>query len=111
MHRMDEEMRRCVGGVPGLPPRVPDDGLAALPQRRRQARRAAAHAADAGLRRDLPHERLLHGTRDRVPQAHLRRLRGEVCEECAKSCEQVGDMEECVETCRRCAECCRRMAE
>ena len=34
----------------------------------------------------------------------------EVCEACAVSCQQVGDMDECVETCRRCADSCRRMA-
>lgn len=34
----------------------------------------------------------------------------EVCEECAKSCEQVGDMDDCVEACRKCAESCRMMA-
>ncbi|WP_207101143.1 four-helix bundle copper-binding protein [Paracoccus shandongensis] len=34
----------------------------------------------------------------------------EVCEECARSCEQVGDMQDCVDACRRCAESCRKMA-
>lgn len=34
----------------------------------------------------------------------------EVCEACAKSCKQVGDMEECAEICHRCAQFCRRMA-
>jgi hypothetical protein len=37
------------------------------------------------------------------------RICADVCEECAKSCEQVGGMEECVQVCRRCAESCRRM--
>lgn len=34
----------------------------------------------------------------------------EIYEECARSCEQVGDMLDCVDECRRCAESCRRMA-
>ncbi|HET6468414.1 MAG TPA: four-helix bundle copper-binding protein [Geminicoccaceae bacterium] len=34
----------------------------------------------------------------------------EVCEQCARSCEEVGDMDECVQACRRCAESCREMA-
>lgn len=34
----------------------------------------------------------------------------EVCEACAKSCQEVGDMDECVQACRRCAESCRQMA-
>lgn len=35
----------------------------------------------------------------------------EICEACARSCEQVGEMEECVQVCRRCAESCRQMAQ
>lgn len=31
-------------------------------------------------------------------------------EACAKSCEQVGGMEDCVRACRECAESCRQMA-
>lgn len=37
----------------------------------------------------------------------------EVCERCARSCEQMGNdeqMQACAEACRRCAESCRRMA-
>ena len=34
----------------------------------------------------------------------------EVCEECALSCAEVGDMQDCVDACRRCAESCRNMA-
>lgn len=34
----------------------------------------------------------------------------DVCEACAVSCQQIGDMEECVEVCRHCADNCRRMA-
>lgn len=34
----------------------------------------------------------------------------EICEACAKSCEEIGDMQECVDACRGCAESCRRMA-
>jgi hypothetical protein len=33
-----------------------------------------------------------------------------ICEACARSCAEVGDMQECVEVCRRCAESCRQMA-
>ena len=34
----------------------------------------------------------------------------QVCEACAKSCEEVGGMENCAQTCRTCAEHCRKMA-
>jgi len=37
----------------------------------------------------------------------------EVCERCAKACEQMGDdhqMRACADLCRRCAESCRQMA-
>ncbi|MCP8896481.1 four-helix bundle copper-binding protein [Shinella daejeonensis] len=34
----------------------------------------------------------------------------EVCKECARSCEQISDMQECVDACRRGAESCRKMA-
>ena len=37
----------------------------------------------------------------------------EVCEQCAASCEKMGDdemMQRCADTCRRCAESCRQMA-
>ncbi len=34
----------------------------------------------------------------------------EICEACAKSCEEVGGMDDCVRQCRRCAETCRKMA-
>ena len=33
-----------------------------------------------------------------------------ICEACAQSCEEVGDMEGCVEACRACAKSCREMA-
>jgi hypothetical protein len=33
-----------------------------------------------------------------------------VCQRCAESCEQLGDMQDCVEMCRRCAAECERMA-
>ena len=39
----------------------------------------------------------------------VRAVCAEACEECAKSCEQVGDMRECAEECRRCAKSCRTM--
>ncbi|MGE5522421.1 MAG: four-helix bundle copper-binding protein [Rhodospirillaceae bacterium] len=34
----------------------------------------------------------------------------QVCDDCARSCEQVGDMDLCVQACRQCAESCREMA-
>ena len=34
----------------------------------------------------------------------------DICDACAKSCEQVGGMEDCVKACRACAESCRKMA-
>ena len=34
----------------------------------------------------------------------------EVCEACARSCAEVGDMDECVRQCRACADSCRKMA-
>lgn len=33
----------------------------------------------------------------------------ETCEACAKSCKEVGDMQDCVEECLRCAKSCRTM--
>ena len=47
-----------------------------------------------------------------VEPSHMRLMLAcaEICEECARSCEQVGGMEECVQACRRCAESCRKMA-
>lgn len=41
--------------------------------------------------------------------ARMCALCADVCEACARSCEQVGDMEACVLACRRCAESCRKM--
>lgn len=37
-------------------------------------------------------------------------VRADVCEECARSCEEVGGMDECIQACRRCAESYHRMA-
>ncbi len=37
-------------------------------------------------------------------------LCAEICEACAASCEQLGDMQDCVDACRRCAQSCRSMA-
>jgi hypothetical protein len=34
----------------------------------------------------------------------------EICFECARDCERIGDMGECVIACRNCAESCSRMA-
>ena len=33
-----------------------------------------------------------------------------ICDACAKSCEQVGGMQDCVKACREFAESCRKMA-
>ena len=47
-----------------------------------------------------------------IGDPHHRRLCAvcaEICEACAKSCEEIGDMQECVDACRRCAESCRKM--
>jgi hypothetical protein len=33
-----------------------------------------------------------------------------ICDECAESCERLGDMDECVRACRRCAESCDRVS-
>jgi hypothetical protein len=41
---------------------------------------------------------------------HLCRECVEICSECARDCERLGDMQECVDACRRCEECCRRLA-
>ena len=37
------------------------------------------------------------------------RVCADVCEACAQSCEQLGDMQMCVDVCRRCADSCRHM--
>ncbi len=37
-------------------------------------------------------------------------LCADICEACAQSCEELGDMQDCVDACRRCAESCRRMS-
>jgi hypothetical protein len=34
----------------------------------------------------------------------------EICAACARSCEEVGDMDACVAACRACEEACRKMA-
>ena len=34
----------------------------------------------------------------------------DVCDACAVSCGEVGDMDDCVQACQRCAESCRQMA-
>ena len=41
---------------------------------------------------------------------HTCRECAEICEECARSCDEVGDMKDCAEQCRRCAASCRQMA-
>ena len=49
-----------------------------------------------------------------VTQSHLHRLVcgvcAAVCEACANSCDEVGEMEACSRTCRACADSCRTMA-
>ena len=42
--------------------------------------------------------------------AHTCRACAEICAACARSCEEIGDMDECVEACRRCEKSCREMA-
>ncbi|MGH9568542.1 MAG: four-helix bundle copper-binding protein, partial [Candidatus Angelobacter sp.] len=34
----------------------------------------------------------------------------DICDACAKSCEQISGMEDCAKVCRECAESCRQMA-
>lgn len=34
----------------------------------------------------------------------------EICDQCAKDCRRIGDMEACVVACERCADSCRQMA-
>ena len=101
--RRDAASGRC---MPELPPRLPHDLFAALPGRGRAACRTAAHAAHARLRRDLPHLRVLHRARHRVPQTRAR-----CAPRCARSARRAArsydDMQECAEACRRCAEACR----
>lgn len=41
---------------------------------------------------------------------HLCRECAEICFECARDCERIGDMRDCVMACRNCAESCSRMA-
>lgn len=41
---------------------------------------------------------------------HTCRECAEICEEGAKDCERLGDMQECVDACRACADSCRKMA-
>jgi hypothetical protein len=41
---------------------------------------------------------------------HVCRECAEICDECARDCARIGDMQECVDACRRCGESCREMA-
>ena len=41
---------------------------------------------------------------------HLCAECADICEDCAKECERLGDMDACVEACRACARSCREMA-
>jgi hypothetical protein len=34
-------------------------------------------------------------------------LNAQMCEACAASCEEIGDLDDCVQACRQCADCCR----
>ena len=38
------------------------------------------------------------------------KLCAQICEDCARSCEQTGNMEECMIACRECARSCQSMA-
>ena len=44
-------------------------------------------------------------------ETHICRECAEICDQCARDCAALGDMDDCVEQCRLCAEQCRRMAE
>ncbi len=35
----------------------------------------------------------------------------DICEDCAKSCVEVGEMEDCVQACNDCAASCRKMGD
>jgi hypothetical protein len=83
----------------------------------------AGHCLDAGGKHVEPaHFRLMLDCADICQTSANFLLRGstmhqqicaiteEICEACATSCEQVGDMDECVAVCRTCAEQCRKMA-
>jgi hypothetical protein len=106
MHPMDEEMRRCVE--------------ACLDCHRTCVTMASQHCLDVGGRHVEPrHFRLMLACAEvcRTSAYFMelgtelhKRTCAEVCEECARSCEEVGDMDACVEACRRCAESCRKMA-
>ena len=109
MHPMDEDMRRCVE--------------ACLKCHRVCLTMASQHCLDVGGRHVEPrHFRLMLACAEICrtsawfmelgTEFHKRTcgVCAEVCEECAKSFEEVGDMDACVETCRECAESCRRMA-
>ena len=41
---------------------------------------------------------------------HTCRECAEICEECAKDCRRIGDMDECITACEACAASCRKMA-
>lgn len=41
---------------------------------------------------------------------HTCRECAEICSECARDCERIGEMQDCVEACRRCAQSCQAMA-
>ena len=41
---------------------------------------------------------------------HVCRECAEICAQCAKDCERLGDMQVCVEACRKCAATCQEMA-
>ena len=42
---------------------------------------------------------------------HICKECSEICTECAKDCERIGDMNDCVEACYRCAKSCEEMAK
>lgn len=48
--------------------------------------------------------------RGSVHHAHVCAECTDICDDCARSCERVGDLEDCVQACRRCAESCRAMS-
>ena len=109
MHPMDQETRRCVD--------------ACLECHRVCVTVASQHSLDVGGKHVEPrHMRLMLACAEMCRTAaylmelgtefHQRTCAvcAEICEECARDCGTLGDMDECALACRRCAESCRRMA-
>jgi hypothetical protein len=109
MHPMDAAMRRCID--------------ACLSCHRSCLATASQHCLDVGGRHVEPrHMRLMLACAEICrtsawfmelgTEFHKRTCMvcAEVCAECAKSCDEVGDMEDCADACRHCADTCSAMA-